>query len=402
MSIKDLKFSILSDDEFEYFAKKHPLNNFFQSINMKHLLISLNRKVYLVGLKDSNNKVICATLLSSTCSFLNKCTFEALKGYLIDYNNEELVKYFTDEIIKFIKKLNGFRLIIDPYIIKQEKDINGRVIISGVNNIHVIKYLVKYGFNEIKNNQVKLTFVLNTNKEFKRIFNEMKPNTRNIINKTLNKYKLIIEELPYDKLYIFKQITSDTCLRNNFKDRDLSYYQKMYKAFKNNIKVLICKLDLNLYLEELLKEKDSIIDKLNTKNAKKKRQLNKDLKSINLKIKEVDNLKKENNVIILSGSMFITYGNEIVYLFSGSYEKYMKYNGQYRLQYEMIKYACLNNYKRYNFYGIKSCDEKDGIYEFKKGFNGNVEELIGAYEIGICFTYKVYKLLSNLKKRFKK
>ena len=402
MNINELKFTILSDVEFDKFAKNHPLNNFFQSIYMKELLVSLNREVYLLGLKDINNNIICATLLAKTSKILNKYTYEALKGYLIDYSNSKLVKYFTDEIIKFIKSKKGFRLIIDPYILSKEKDINGKYIKDGIDNTYVINYLKEYGFRDINNNQVKLTFVLNTNKDFNIIFNEMKPNTRNIINKTLNKYKLLVEELSYNKLYIFKQITNDTCLRKNFKDRDLSYYQKIYKAFKDKIKVLICKLDLNIYLDELIKEKESINNKLNTNNDKKKKQLNKELININKKINEIRVLKQDNNYLILSGAMFIIYGDEVVYLFSGSYEKFMKFNGQYRLQYEMIKYACLNNFKRYNFYGIKSCDTRDGIYEFKKGFNGYVEELLGAYEIGISFPYKVYKLLSNLKKIFKK
>ena len=402
MNKKDIKFTILKDDEFDKYANNHQLNNFFQSIYMKKLLLSLNRQVYLVGLKDLNNNILCATLLASSSSFFNKYTYEALKGYLIDYSNYGLLQLFTEEIIKFIKSLGAFRLIIDPYIIKQEKDIDGKIIKNGQDNTDIIKQLNKLGFNEINNNQVKITFVLNTNKKFEQIFNEMKPNTRNTINKTINKYKLVVEVLPYDKLNIFKKITQDTCSRKNFKDRDINYYQKMYKAFEDKIKVLICKLDINLYLNELIKEKEILNNKLNTNNMKKKKQLNDQLNIINKKIKELNILKKDNNYIILSGAMFITYGNEVVYLFSGSYDKYMKYNGQYRLQYEMIKYAAFNNYKRYNFYGIKSCDNKDGIYEFKKGFNGHVEELLGAYEIGISFPYKVYKLLSNIKKIFKK
>ena len=34
-----------------------------------------------------------------------------------------------------------------------------------------------------------------------------------------------------------------------------------------------------------------------------------------------------------------------------------------------------------------------GIYEFKKGFNGNVVEYIGEFTLPITFTYKVFKFL---------
>lgn len=127
-----------------------------------------------------------------------------------------------------------------------------------------------------------------------------------------------------------------------------------------------------------------------------------DRASIDKKIEEVNLLKQEHGeYIILSGAMFVLYGNEIVYLFSGSYDEYMKYCGQYRLQWEMIKYAADNNYKRYNFYGIKDVFDKNGkdygVYEFKKGFNGYVEELFGAYETGTNLTYRIYSLLKSIK-----
>ena len=83
--------------------------------------------------------------------------------------------------------------------------------------------------------------------------------------------------------------------------------------------------------------------------------------------------EEKGNVIPLSAAMFMLYGDEIAYLFSGSYEEYMKFCGQYRLQWQIIKYAADNGYKRYNFYGIQDVfnpNGKDrGVYEFKKGFN---------------------------------
>ena len=52
----------------------------------------------------------------------------------------------------------------------------------------------------------------------------------------------------------------------------------------------------------------------------------------------------------LSAAMFMLYGDEVVYLFSGSDEQYMKeYNAQYAIQWYMIKYAAEHGYKKYNF-----------------------------------------------------
>ena len=105
--------------------------------------------------------------------------------------------------------------------------------------------------------------------------------------------------------------------------------------------------------------------------------------------------------------MFITYGDEVIYLFSGSDEKYMKdYNAQYLIQWHMIKYALEKGFKRYNFYGIQGLPDKSskdyGIYDFKKGFTsietGRVIELLGAHELPVSsIFYNLHQLLSKLK-----
>ncbi|HJJ17211.1 MAG TPA: aminoacyltransferase [Bacilli bacterium] len=404
-----MKFCELSDQEFEKFALNHEQSNFFQSLYMKELLIKENREVYLLGLKDDKDNVIAATLLASSNSFMGKKTFEALKGFLIDYSNEELVLTFTNYIKKFINEHNGFRLTIDPYIVFKQRDTDANIIKDGIDNSFVKDYLLKNGFKEMKNSaQVKWTYVLDIDgKSSEELLKLCRSNTRNYINRTMNKYKLVMEELPYEKLDVFKKITQDTCDRRGFHDRSLEYYQNMYKIFKDKLKVLVTKLDCNLYIKTLEDKKNGYLDKIknlsdSASNKKKKEIMKKDITSIDKKIEEVNLLKQEHGeYIILSGAMFVLYGNEIVYLFSGSYDEYMKYCGQYRLQWEMIKYAADNNYKRYNFYGIKDVFDKNGkdygVYEFKKGFNGYVEELFGAYETGTNLTYRIYSLLKSIK-----
>ena len=268
------------------------------------------------------------------------------------------------------------------------------------NNTKIKKYLLNIGFKEIEGAQVKWTFVLNINNSYENIFSNFNSNTKNIINKTINKYHLICEELPYDKLYILKSITSSTCERKHFKDKSLKYYQDMYKSFKDNIKVLVCKLDVNLYLKELYSKLDKLKDNYNTtNNIAKKNNINKEIINIKGKINELS--KENSNYIYLAASMFILYNNEIIYLFSGSNYKYMKYCGQYNIQNEIIKYACHNNFKRYNFFGIDKDFKNDGVYEFKKGFNGQVEELLGTYQIKVKFICYIHNLLSYLKKYYK-
>mgnify|MGYP000181730289 FL=1 len=55
-----------------------------------------------------------------------------------------------------------------------------------------------------------------------------------------------------------------------------------------------------------------------------------------------------------------------------------------------------------NFYGITGNFDKNdkdyGIYEFKTGFNGYVEELIGEYVYPTSFVYYLMQLIHKIKK----
>ena len=82
-------------------------------------------------------------------------------------------------------------------------------------------------------------------------------------------------------------------------------------------------------------------------------------------------------------------------------------SGMPRITFNSKKYDFeKNNFKKHNFYGIPANineHPKDyGIYEFKKGFNGYVEELLGSYTLDIDGTAKIYNMLRKIKKLFKK
>ena len=111
---------------------------------------------------------------------------------------------------------------------------------------------------------------------------------------------------------------------------------------------------------------------------------------------------------IIAGGWYMLYGREVNYLFGASYKQFMKYNSQYLLQYEMINYAVENKYEAFNFYGIDGNFNEDskgyGLFDFKRGFNACVHELVGEFDLitnklvyfGYNLALKVYKLLKKL------
>ena len=107
------------------------------------------------------------------------------------------------------------------------------------------------------------------------------------------------------------------------------------------------------------------------------------------------------DIITLSGSMFMLIQPEVIYLSSGNYEEFMKFNSQYLIQWELIKYGIKNKFKKHNFYGIPeniNTHPKDyGIYEFKRGFNGQVIEMIGEFTYKVSITYPIYNMFRHIK-----
>ena len=404
------KFIELTDEQFFDFVETQDQKHFMQTTYMKEYYKLKGKETYIIGV-ESDKKVIAAGLIYLESMYRQYKKFAIYKGFIMDYNNKELLEFITNKTYEFLKEKNAYVFTIDPNIIQVERDTEANIIENAKDNYDVIESLKQIGyFKSDTNIQIKWTYVLDINNQTsEEIFKTFKQNTRNIINRTINKYKLNIRTLSYDELPQFKKITKDTSDRRGFSDKSLEYYQNMSKAFKDKVTFKIAELNCDVYLNDLNKEKldyQNKIEKINGTNKKKENYIQ-ELGYINKKIEEVEKLKNEKgNIIPLSCAMFILYGDEVVYFSSGSYKEYMQYYGQYIIQWEMIKYACDNNYKRYNFYGIMDVFDtkgKDhGVYEFKKGFNGYVKELLGEYTYVI--NKKIYKqenLIAKLKKIIK-
>ena len=406
-----MKFRLLEDKEFMDFVKTSEQNNFFQTTYMRDKFKMDGLESFIVGV-ECDGKIVCAGLLTDTgYRFLGKRVFEAYRGVIMDYNNLDLVKFFTNEVKKFLKSKNCYRLIINPYIMNVSRDRDGNII-EGIDNRKIKDMLYSLGYRENPNpSQVKWCYSLDLSPDANLLFKEFKGNTRNCINKTMKKYKLRIRDVDKEHLDEFKKITMEASSKHHFNDKDLTYYERMYDAFKDKVTFKIVELDLDIYIDTLLEEKKNLEERLSklvdTVNNKKREEALKDIEFNKNRLDKAYKLKEEEgSVIPLSAAMFMLYGDEIIYLFSGSYDKYMEYYGQYLLQWDIIQYGCKNGYKKYNFYGIEDPTDptiKDrGVHEFKKGFNGDVDEKLGSFIIGISFLDKLHAFLSKVKGCFRK
>lgn len=408
-----MEFQEITEKEYREFWENHPLKTFLSAPEISKLREKSGWKTYYVGVKK-NRKIIAATMLLSHARHFGKNEFYSPRGYLLDFKDQELLAFFTKELKKYVKEKGGYVLRIDPYIIYKERDIDGNIVEGGEDNSKVVDQLLELGYKRVpeeKMEQVGWMFSLNLDgKNEEQIQKEMKPNTRNTIRKA-EKFGISVNEISYEELDRFQSIMEETSKRKGFSNRKLSYYQDMYRLFhdKNEVKFFITELNLKEYTDRLKKEKsekeekrDSLSDAKYNDGAKK--NLTNEIESFEKRIRESEEIMKETgkDIITLSGSMFMLIQPEVIYLSSGNYEEFMKFNSQYLIQWELIKYGIENGFKKHNFYGIPANineHPKDyGIYEFKRGFNGYVEELIGEYELPITWHYRLFQLIHKIKK----
>lgn len=396
---------ILSEIEFNEFTQKNSI--FFQSSYWGTLKQSNGWIPHLVGIKENGEVIAASLLLAKKIPIFNKYFFYAPRGFVLDYKNKYLLKQYTNEIKKYIQKNNGIFIKINPLVSYQERDVDGKIVENGFDNKELVKYLKELGFKQNTNgNDLEPHFISVLDLENKtedQLLKEMRSTTRwSIKNSYKNSLKII--DAKKEDLVKFKELMKHTSERRGFIDRPLHYYENMYDCFSksNNIKVLLVEFDAEGQATKYKEDIESIKKKLiHAKENKKEAQIKEfesQISSIEKKLEEVNQLKTEyGNKIIIASGLYMLFGNQIVYLFGASLKPFMKYNSQYLLEWEMIKYALKNNYDKFNFYGIDPAfDPKDpmyGLFDFKRGFNSKVVELIGEFTL---VTNKFYYILYNM------
>ena len=428
----------LNKKEFKTFADKHEQITFHQTEQWADLKSKNGWTPYYIGLKEGKKILAGALLLKKTLPLVKMNMFYSPRGFLIDYNNLELLKTFTEKLKTFVKKEKGIFVKIDPYVEYQERDNNGNIVENGKDNKQALENLKKvgykfFGFNLLQDTlQPRWMHVIEINgKTEEQIQEEMESKTRQVLRKN-EKSGITTREITKDELPLFKSIMEHTGDRRDFIDRPLSYYEAMWDSLHDDgiLKILVAEIDFKEYekntkneLEEVKKalkdrkyKHDNNLLKMNEKKYNSSNKQDEDsIERLNKQISKIKEYQKQyGDKKTLGTILFLIYGNEVLSLFGGTDDNLMQFQSAYTVHYAGIKYAIDNNYKRYNFYGITGDFSKEnplyGLYLFKKSFGGHVVELIGEFDLIISkpkyYFYKIafatYRKLKYIKKAIKK
>ena len=420
-----MEFVKLTEQEYRDFYNSYENSSFMQSIELGNLKKMYNQDVHLVGIKDEG-KVVAASLLLSSKTILAKKTFYSPRGLMVDYHNFELLEFFVNNLKKYIKDNGGFILTIDPAIIYRERLANGDIkdIENDVKDDLTIDNLKKLGFTHHGFNiyldalQARWCYRLKLDEDYDSIKSNFSKSVRKNIESTYKK-GLQVRVGTIDDLDKMTEIFDVTAKRKDFFSRSLDYYKKMYSAMHDLMTIYIAYLDPDIYLEHTLNtlnEEKKHLEEIEIKFSKdnvgnklknEKETCLKRIGKLEIEVEKANRFKEENpNGKDIGCLLSIKSGNEYLTLSSGVLEEYKSFTPKYQMYDYHIKDAYKFGFKYCNFYGITGDFNKDnkyyGIYEFKKGFDGNVIEYVGEFDLEITSFNKIYKLLKKIKHLIRK
>lgn len=364
-----MEFVELTEEEFA--GLDFECQSFLQSVEMYRRYRELNREAYLLGvvlkptvtdLRSEAPRQILAAGLVSACEWrFGRKIFQVAGGWLMNYemqaeiigkeilSREEILRFLSVKVRDFCRKKKGIVVEISPNVEARPRDRKNNIL-PGKDHLDVKAELERIGYKYLGEvGQVKWQYVLEfTGQTAEELFRDFRTDHRQRIRRA-EREEVRVRELEMDELPILKQIAAEAGERHGFQDPQMAYYRSVKKHFGEKVKFLVA---------ELPAEKEG---------------------------------GKEGEFIPLAAAMFINDEREMVYLYSGSVRKYQKYGGAHLIQWKMIQEALETGCKRYNFYGVRPV-EGDGVYNFKQGFRGHVEELLGTFALPIGVLGKLYLL----------
>lgn len=359
----------------------------------------------IIGLVDNDNHILGAGIVLIKKIRSIKYAY-APRGFLIDYNDYNLLEIFTTLIKKYLSKLGIVSLKINPLIVKSIYDKKHDILSNNEYYNNIYNNLIKLGYKHLGYNSYfeglkpRFEAIIDIDKPYYLLFNDLNKEFR---TKIRSASKNGIKIYKGDNLeYLYLQTKKKY-------PRDLEYFKDCYKYFSknNNIEFYYTKLDTKEYLKiknKELVEQEKIVNFYNedviknNKNINLKIEADKRYNQLKTKLIEATNLLRNNpDGIITSSALIIKNKDEIYLLMDGYDTKFKSLNSKHLLLWKLIENFSTQNYKKFNLGGITNPFEKNNKYEglnnFKLGFNSKVYEYIGDLEL-VCSNTK-YFLIKN-------
>ena len=382
----------LSLEEFNRFVQNNIIGNFYQSVNYAMLKAEEGYEYEYIGLVDNTDIIGAALILYKRIGTTHYGY--SPRGFLIDYSNPYLLETFTNLVKDYYKKKNFAFIKINPEIAIGK--LNKNTLNFEYNeNYNVINNLTRCGYKKLKSNMnfeallPRINAIINLEEMD---IDKFAKNTRNKIKKGIRK-GLVLEKADQSKIGILARFLKDNL------NKDTYYYNDLYNVFNKtgDVDYFLVKVNYkdylinsqNYYNYELHKNSllnDKMLHKANTNIINAKMNSDKSLLSYKNDIAEASKYLNENIDTYVAGAMVIKYDNRITIQISGFDKELKRYAANYFLYFAILAHY-RGKYKYADLNGIVADFDKDnpyhGLNRFKLGFNPDVYEYIGEFDLVI-------------------
>lgn len=410
----------LTNQEFNDFVSEFPYKTFYQTPEYAFVMNHDKNDAFFIGLMD-DNYVLAASLIIVEKRNGFKYAYTP-RGYLINFNDYNLVEEFTKLLKEFLGKKDIVALRINPMIVKNIYNNKKEIIYQNKHYDSIFEQLLKLGYNHCGYNDyfetIKPRFeaILNIEKDSNEIFENIDKNYR-------KKIKNAIE----DGIHVYKGNFNDLQYlheQSKYKyPRSFNFLQDIYKHYdqKGMVDLYYAKLNTEEYLINSQKEHEQLESETNTINYKIMEDIHKDKsKLINKKLTSDSLLNKYENKLITATSLLQNYPKGIVlaslmvikyygtvYMFMDGYDMNYRYlNAKHLLLWKVIEEYSNKGFKKFNLGGISNVKKEDkykGLNEFRMNFGSCAMEYAGDFELvtnnTLYFMYKKTTQISNIIKK---
>ncbi len=397
----------LNEKEYKEFTKKNKAH-FLESYEWGIVSKYRGYKVYYLGLKDEDTIKASALVLEKNLVFSYK-RFYIPRGFTIDYKDKDLLKEMVNKIKEFARSKNAIFVRIDPAIKLHTIDENANVI-DGENNYDVVENLENVGFKHLKltkyfeTNQPRFTFRIPLENSIEEIENRYSTTTKSRIKKAINSC-VFVDIGNQNDIKEFSRLMKLTEKRQDFYSHDSDYFEKFYEIFNksNMVTLYLGKIDLLKLFEKLKNEKKVLEEEANSlkdidskKVNNRKKELEKNIKSINEQLEILKDKPKQE--IVVSSYLIVKYNDYAWALYAANDMDYKMMYANYLVYDTQIKDAFKEGIKVFDVFGTIGDPNSEssllGLHDFKKKLGGEYTEFVGEFDLILNkFMYFVYTKL---------
>lgn len=417
--MRPFTFEEISPAELDAFSATHPQGNFQQSSGTGVRRAKAGIDVSYYGVREAG------TLVAATQLEVHPARFAAFAqihdGPLMDFADAELVTFFCTELAGAARARGAEQLFMTPEVPYAVRSSNGELLpapdstepwpsdvpqdaptgtadslIRNITDAGFTHAGLTLGYSDIP--RWRYVKDLRQITDEKALLASYQKNTKRNV-RIAHESGVYVERIDRDRLGLFHDICELSCEKQGFENMSVAYYESLYDALGDDVNFMIAYIDTRAYLASWEEKRDGFakdvarFEKL-LETSPSPEKVEKKLRDVQGKyeasLKRIEGarafLDADGEKIPAAAAAFSWHPRECVYLFSGSNPTYAKFYAATAIQHHMMLECITRGVQRYNFYGINGVfDDPDdpgrGLLEFKQGFGGYVEEMLGEFSM---------------------